>query len=101
MTSEQKKIHDVFNMIRNNEVNKLDELSLSILYKSYLLYVRQSDDSYHLSSNGKILRRLLKYNNEFQDELLNACTCANLEEKSFEACLSSAVHFAATYIRCR
>jgi len=100
LSTDKDRIFDVFNHIKNNQVNSLDELAVSILLKTYLIYKRASDKSYQLSSNGKVLRRMLKYDIDFQDELIRTCECQNTSERSYEECLSGAVYFACKYLRC-
>lgn len=100
LSSDKEKIIDVFNHIKNDKVSSLDELAVSILLKTYLIYRRNSDSSYQLSSNGKVLRRMLKYDIDFQTELMRTCECQNNTSRSYEECLSGAIYFASKYIRC-
>jgi hypothetical protein len=100
LNSDKDRIFDVFEHIKNNQVNSLDEFAVSVMLKTYLLYKRTTDGSYQLSSNGKVLRRMLNYDVEFQEELIRTCQYQNNSDRSYEECLSGAVNFACKYIRC-
>ncbi|MDX9791476.1 MAG: hypothetical protein WC313_12625 [Candidatus Kapaibacterium sp.] len=101
MESYKDRIMNVFTHILNNDINQLDEMSKRVLLKSFLVYKKQHNECYSLSSNGKLLRRLLAVDKTFQKELLIACDCSGFNERNYEECLTGAIHFAATYIRCR
>lgn len=101
MSGDKSKIFDIFEYIREDKVNNLDDLSITLLRKSYLIYRKASTNTYELSTNGKLLQKLLKVDKNLNNELVELCECQGANSRSYEECLSGAIHYASTYIRCR